>query len=340
MEEIFGPRSLTPFLKLMRDEFKYDVAFSFVQRDEQLALQMADRIRDRVSVFLYSERQEVFAGTDGVDQHSRIYEDEARVVVILYREEWGRTGWTRVEETAIRNRGFKEGYDYLVFVPLDDSAKPKWLPITRIWVGFERYGVDGVAGAIEATVYSEGGAVRFESVADYAARVTRELNFKSERVEWLGSSQGIASARQEVNNLFGELGRLAEEVNSRSPGMRLSFRVDSRSVCNLLCKCFNLQFVWKLEYLNSLRDSMLYVRIFEAYGLGNYRVLQGGPRVIHNVQYDVDLELGLRVGWRETDGQKSFITTALLAELWLKNLLDCILTLKCSDEELHEYGTF
>src|SRR3954470_21148933 len=122
----------------MRDDFKYDVGFSFIQKDEQLALQIADRIRDRVSVFVYSERQEVFAGTDGVDQHARIYEDEARVVVILHRENWGQTDWTRVEETAIRNRGFKEGYDFLIFVPLDASAKPKWLPKTRIWVGFER----------------------------------------------------------------------------------------------------------------------------------------------------------------------------------------------------------
>ncbi len=35
-------------------EYEYDVAFSFLRQDEQLAIEMADRIRDRVKVFIYS----------------------------------------------------------------------------------------------------------------------------------------------------------------------------------------------------------------------------------------------------------------------------------------------
>jgi hypothetical protein len=89
-------------------EFKYDVAFSFIEKDEQLVLQIADRIRGRVSVFIYSERQEVFAGTDGVDQHGRLYEHEARVVVVLYRESWGQTKWTRVWMVRISQNGYRK----------------------------------------------------------------------------------------------------------------------------------------------------------------------------------------------------------------------------------------
>ena len=72
----------------MNGEFKYEVAFSFLQDDEQLALEIADRIRDRVSigVFVYSERQDELVGTDGVDSFSTIFAEEARIVVILYRE--------------------------------------------------------------------------------------------------------------------------------------------------------------------------------------------------------------------------------------------------------------
>jgi len=53
----------------MNGEFKYEVAFSFLQDDEQLALEIANRVRDRVSVgvFLYSERQDELVGTDGVE---------------------------------------------------------------------------------------------------------------------------------------------------------------------------------------------------------------------------------------------------------------------------------
>lgn len=56
----------------MNTEYKYEVALSFLQNDE-LALEIADRIRDRVSVgvFVYSERQDELVGTDGVDSFSK-----------------------------------------------------------------------------------------------------------------------------------------------------------------------------------------------------------------------------------------------------------------------------
>lgn len=62
----------------MSGEFKYEGAFSFLQDDEQLALEIADRVRDRVSVgvFIYSERQDELVGTDGVEAFSRSFGEE------------------------------------------------------------------------------------------------------------------------------------------------------------------------------------------------------------------------------------------------------------------------
>lgn len=118
---------------IMRDEFKYEVAFSFLQDDEQLALEIAGRIRERVSIalFIYSERQNELAGTDGVEKFSRVFGEESRVVVILFREGWGQTKWTRVEETAIRTGGFNEGHEFALLVKLDSANPPIWLPPTR-----------------------------------------------------------------------------------------------------------------------------------------------------------------------------------------------------------------
>jgi hypothetical protein len=36
------------------------------------------------------------------DQFSKVFGEESRVVAILYREQWGQTKWTRIEETAIK----------------------------------------------------------------------------------------------------------------------------------------------------------------------------------------------------------------------------------------------
>ena len=107
----------------MNKGYKYDVAFSFLAQDEKIAQQVNDLIKGRLNTFVYSERQKELAGTDGERTFTKVFAEEARVVVILYREEWGKTKWTRIEETAIRNRAFDEGYDFTLFVPLDSQPK-------------------------------------------------------------------------------------------------------------------------------------------------------------------------------------------------------------------------
>ncbi len=203
-------------------KFKYDVAFSFVQQDEQLALQIADRIRDRINVFVYTERQEAFAGTDGVDEHMRIYEHESRLVVVLHREDWARTEWTRVEETAIRNRGYSEGYDFLVFVPLNSSAeKPKWLPkieygstlidsgltdsLARLWQRFKRK-VEQYVGNLWLIMLQE--------LAVSLTSLTRNGIISLH-------TKGLKLQRTKIKILFGEFQRLVEEVNSQCENVRL-----------------------------------------------------------------------------------------------------------------------
>ncbi len=46
---------------------KYDVAISFLHRDEQFALKIHAGLSERMEVFLYSKKQEELAGTDGLE---------------------------------------------------------------------------------------------------------------------------------------------------------------------------------------------------------------------------------------------------------------------------------
>ena len=197
-------------ISLVNEDYKYEAAFSFLQDDEQLALEIADRIRDRLSVgiFVYSERQDELVGTDGVEKFSQVFAEESRIVVILYREGWGQTRWTRVEETAIRTRAFNEGHEFLLLVKLDGASPPRWLPPTRIYLGFDRYGIDGLASVIEARVQATGGTVHGESVADYAARISGDIDFERDRRALLSSDLGVESAKRQVEVLFAELDRL------------------------------------------------------------------------------------------------------------------------------------
>src|SRR5690349_20324605 len=117
-------------------KYKYEVAFSFLKEDEAIAVALNDLLQDRMSTFLYSKQQEAVAGTDGEKTFNRVFGEEARLVVVLYREGWGESPWTRIEATAVRNRGFEEGYDFVKFIPVAANATvPKWLPKSQIWIG-------------------------------------------------------------------------------------------------------------------------------------------------------------------------------------------------------------
>jgi hypothetical protein len=70
----------------MSADYKYNVAFSFLAQDEQLASQLNDHLQDRAKTFLYSKRQERLAGTDGEETFNSVFGEHARVVVVLYRE--------------------------------------------------------------------------------------------------------------------------------------------------------------------------------------------------------------------------------------------------------------
>ncbi len=306
----------------MNSDYKYEVAFSFLQEDEQLALGIADRIRDRVSVgaFVYSERQDELVGTDGVDAFSRVFGEDSRIAVILYRKGWGETKWTRVEENAIRTRGFNEGHEFVLLVKLDTTNPPVWLPPTRIYLGFDRYGIDGVASVIEARVQATGGTVHVESVADYAARISRDLNFEAQRRQFLASDQGVEYAKRELDLLFGELKRLAEQIDS-GPRIEVGFERPNFDFCRLSTLNARFGVTRHLAWGNTLEDSGITFILTEGGQFyGPYTMKE--PHYKEMFSYSVDLDRSGTIGWRDTEGEKRFLTSAQLAEIWLKRLLE------------------
>src|SRR5260221_6511073 len=117
----------------MADEPKYDVSISFLSQDEPTAAAVHDDLSKGLEVFFYPRNQEELAGTDGLDSMRHPSLDDSRVAVVLYRERWGTTPWTRVEETAIKDRCFKHGWHSLFFMALDNAATfPTWLPHTHV----------------------------------------------------------------------------------------------------------------------------------------------------------------------------------------------------------------
>lgn len=302
------------------EHFKYDVAISFLQEDEALARKLNDLLAQRLTTFVYFNRQEELAGTDGEQTFNRIFGTESRIVVVLYRDHWGSTPWTRIEETAIRNRGFQDGYDFLTMIPLNTPpTAPKWLPKTRIWVGIDRWDIEGAASVIEARVQETGGSPKQESPAEQASRLSRLKREEEQRFALLNSEDGVNRANHEVDALFGHIERIRSEITNTESDIKLGCERTEPGSLKVFSWGYQIRLSWVYECRNSLRGSRLYVELRKS---ERYPVSSSEHRpAFAPEEFNFDARPSNRFGWtRESD--KRFLTSEQLASHCVKLLLD------------------
>ena len=99
-----------PVSQMSLDNPKYDVAISFLAKDEPIAAAIDLKLRESLDVFFFPNKQKDLAGTDGMESMRTPFLKDCRVMVVLYREPWGKTRWTAIEETAIKEACFNEGW--------------------------------------------------------------------------------------------------------------------------------------------------------------------------------------------------------------------------------------
>lgn len=297
--------------------FEYDIAFSFLAKDEELAAELNDLLQDRLSTFLYSKRQEALAGKDGELEFNAVFGEQARLVVVLYRGGWGDTPWTRIEQTAIRNRAYDEGYDFVIFIPLDDPPiVPKWLPKTQIWVGLDRWGSNGAASVIEARVQELGGQPREESNVEKAARVERAIEFAERRRHFLRSYNGVNASIALFSELLERTRAEVEKINESSPIFELSLKERGREFIIVGRRSPGLLVSWDVHYANSLDDAMLEVTVWRGHppwpGLFNYE----RPVKLQSQKFEFDIEPSGAHCWRSVaEGRRLYSSTNLASYL-------------------------
>jgi len=203
----------------------YDVAVSFLQRDEPLALEIHSKLSESFSIFVYSKNQEELAGTDGLEAFREVFRRTARLVVVLYREGWGKTRWTRVEEAAIKDRFLDEGWEWLLFVTLDDARPPKWLPDSEIRLSYTQYGLEQLLGAIKLRAQKVGAELRTESALDRAARLEKTSAARAER-ERLLLEKGSQSAQLEFKELADYMTGNAEQIAKNLTTLKIETTFD------------------------------------------------------------------------------------------------------------------
>jgi hypothetical protein len=304
------------------EDYKFDVAFSFLAQDEPLATQLNDLLQDRIKTFLYSKKQGELAGTDGERTFNLVFEEQARLVVVLYRDGWGQTPWTRIEETAIRNRAFERGYGFVKFIPLDDKQSvPKWLPRTQLWVGLKRWGIAGAASVIEARIEELGGEPDEETVENRATRLERSMRFEATRNQFLHSAQGVDAANKEFESLRVEIDRLIGLVVGAASSIALHLKANPRTLL-VLGFSRGLSIHWGYHYRNSLDDAELEIALWDRHppfpGVMHFEK----PKKLRAVKFKFDLLQNEQVSWVSESLSQRIYSTNDLASFILKYYMD------------------
>ena len=254
---------MTHGAQVSNSNYEFDVAFSFHSMDEGLATQLNDLVQDRFNTFLYSRQQEMLAGTDGEETFNSVFGKRSRCVVVFCRKEWGETPFTRIEQTAIRNRAFDEGYEFTIFIPTDKPpAVPPWLPRTRLYFGLDRFGLQGAAAVIEQRIQALGGEPRVESINDHAARLQRKRDLDQARKTFRNSPEGIRAANEAWSALTSALQARAADIAEANPSFA-QLKVRRFSDYWLISGTeFCIVIRWRPRYRNSLDEALLTAELY------------------------------------------------------------------------------
>lgn len=304
---------------MTKDNYKYDVAFSFAQKDEALALSIYKLLKDRISCFIYSEEQKKLAGTDGEKTFNEVFSKEARIVVIFLSSDWGNTKWTRIEETAIKNKGFDEGYDFVILIPTEkDVNPPKYIPKTRLWIGLERWGIESAASVIEARVQEFGGQVKELTAFERLAQKNDTIQHKKKVEQILNSHEGANLAAAEFLKLKNEFETVAKQINNGLGDWHLKIIENINGGINLLSynHCLTLQWYGDYAFI-TMTEGYINERLEKSDPFYDYKQILTDRKVFDINEFDQN-------GWSDQETRKNFLTTHQLSEKYLNQFFDIV----------------
>jgi len=299
------------------DSFKYDVAISFLGADLDVAKQLTDLLRDRMEVFLFTERQGDVVGPEGIERMNAVYGKEARIAVVLYREGWGRKGWTGVEEAAIKNRGLEQGWDRVLMIPLEEHPTlPPWVPKANIWLSYPHYGLEAALPVIERMLEAVGGEAKPVTAATHLARQARHNAWQKEREAKRNSEQdGVAAANEYPAALLTEL----ENTVANEPTAGFTFKQRGRSA-RIWTQAperegTTVTVGWSLPYRNVLEHSGLHVRVWEGYAAldGENLAAFEQPRERAAHEFDFEWSQARQWVWQDRQTRRTYDTAGLAA---------------------------
>jgi hypothetical protein len=272
-------------------------------------------LSQQLDVFVYPKKQEAIAGTNGLEVFRSAFRNDSRLIVVLFRNGWGETPWTRVEQTAIIERVLADGWECLFFVMVDRApTPPKWLPATHIRFNLEDFGIDQAVGAIKARLQELGGRLRAADVLQQAKLVEHRTAFFAERERLFQSHEGVNAVQQEVRTIFQRVERRIAEIES-STTLRATVGADDYT-CVITNKRISVRVSWQPQAANRLEASPLRIEEF------NCRILlpqeRGSyirkPDKVSERKYDPELSIDRGWCWVKSGRTNQYFSSAEVAD--------------------------
>jgi hypothetical protein len=300
--------------------YSYDVAISLLSQEQEYAERLEQHIRAvvRGEVLLYSSRQRELAATgEIVTTFMRIFRDRTRVVVILYRPGWGKTGYTSIEEDAIKSRRARTTSNkFVVVVSMEPPHTPEWYPgDSEFWIDPSTFSPDAIAAVIAQRVHESGGTIGKEGPIERAKRL-QNLQAKEEDRRRRLEEEGPTRLVEEVAALFSLLKQKAAEISETTEVQAPYAERGER--CTLSYRWAKLVFAWKRPYINSLKSAGVTVSIQDEYP---------EAQVVLRTRFGFNLDSSGTWGWKANQGSSTdldlpFFTTPELVDWALGELIE------------------
>ena len=294
----------------MKKDFKYDIAISLCKQDIGFARDLIKAINPSLNVFFYEDNQEELIGKMGPEAFAKVFKDEARVVIILYRKEWGESVYTEIEKNAIVDRATSQtgGYNFIFLIPLEKGESPSWYPSNRIYANPFRFNVEELARFCEFKVTEENGEIKPLTFEEKSNHFLEKLQKQQEINKYLCYPDSLDICKEELLNFAGEFNNKLQFVQQTNfPVQRGGVKFmevmlfDRSHEAKIQLGDFHL-FVYLQNSEDTFRQRIVSSQSFELqFSLIQTAESQGraGQNLIEQKHYRYNQNGGLHKGWSE-----------------------------------------